>query len=102
MKHVLITSFLLAGCLPVAAHAELALAKSSNCMACHTVEKKRVGPALNDVAKKYAGQPQALAYLSNKILHGGSGVWGVMAMPSNPQVSEADARKLAQWVLDLK
>lgn len=82
--------------------ADLALAKSKNCMACHTVDKKLVGPAYQDVAKKYAGQKDAADKLATKIMKGGSGVWGAVPMPANTQVSEAEARKLADWVLSLQ
>ena len=81
------------------AFADADFAKSKNCMACHAVEKKLVGPAYKDVAKKYAGQKDAVDKLAVKIRQGGSGVWGVVPMPANPQVSEADAKKLAAWVL---
>jgi len=81
------------------AMAEMALATSKNCMACHTVDKKRVGPSYKDVAAKYKGDQTAIEKLSAKIIKGGSGVWGQIPMPGNPQVSEADAKKLATWVL---
>lgn len=81
--------------------ADQALATSKNCMACHAVDKKLVGPAYKDVAKKYAGQKDAADKLAAKIRAGGSGVWGVIPMPANTQVSEADSKKLAAWVLSL-
>jgi cytochrome c len=81
--------------------ADQALAQKKNCMACHAVEKKVVGPAYKDVAKKYAGQDVA-AKLAAKIKQGGSGVWGAIPMPANPQVSDAEAKQLASWVLSLK
>lgn len=84
------------------AMADEALAKSKNCMACHAVDKKLVGPAYKDVAKKYAGNAKAADMLAAKIIKGGSGVWGAIPMPANPQVNEADAKKLASWVLGLK
>lgn len=86
----------------VPALADQALAKSKNCLACHTVDKKLVGPAYQDVAKKYAGQKDAAAKLTAKIMKGGSGVWGAVPMPANTQVNEAEAKKLADWVLSLK
>ena len=76
--------------------------KKGNCLACHAVDKKVVGPAYKDVAAKYAGQKDAVDKLSAKILKGGSGVWGPVPMPANTQVNEAEARKLAAWVLGLK
>jgi cytochrome c len=81
------------------AWADPALAASKNCMACHAVERKLVGPSYKDVAKKYAGQKDAADKLAAKIMKGGSGVWGAVPMPANPQVSDADAKKLAAWVL---
>jgi cytochrome c len=81
------------------AFADLALATSKNCMACHAIDKKLVGPAYKDVAKKYAGQKDAVDKLASKIMKGGSGVWGAVPMPANAQVSEAEAKKLAAWVL---
>lgn len=83
--------------LPVLADADLAKAK--NCLGCHAVETRRVGPSYKDVAKKYAGQKDAIEKLASKIRQGGTGVWGVTFMPANPQVSEADAQKLATWIL---
>ncbi|WP_272971815.1 c-type cytochrome [Comamonas terrigena] len=101
MKRALIT---LALTLSVAAPAmaDLALAQSKNCMACHAVDKKLVGPSYKDVADKYAGQKDAADKLAAKIVKGGSGVWGPVPMPANTQVSEADAKKLAAWILNLK
>jgi cytochrome c len=81
------------------AMADEAMAKSKNCMACHAVDKKLVGPAYKEVAKKYAGQKDAVDKLAVKIMKGGSGVWGVIPMPANAQVNEADAKKLAAWIL---
>jgi cytochrome c len=81
--------------------ADQALAQKKNCMACHAVEKKVVGPAYKDVAKKYAGQ-NVEAKLVAKIKQGGSGVWGAIPMPANPQVGDAEAKQLAAWVLSLK
>jgi cytochrome c len=84
------------------AMADEALAKAKNCMACHAVDKKLVGPSYKDVAKKYAGDAKAADALATKIMKGGSGVWGAIPMPANPQVSDADAKKLAAWVLGQK
>jgi cytochrome c len=78
------------------------LAQKKNCLACHAVDKKIVGPAYKDVAAKYAGQKDAADKLAEKIMKGGSGVWGQVPMPANPQVNAAEAKQLAQWVLSLK
>ncbi len=101
MKRSLIT---LALTLSVAAPAmaDLALATSKNCMACHAVDKKLVGPAYKDVAAKYKGDKTAVDKLAAKIIKGGSGVWGAVPMPANAQVNEADSKKLAAWVLSTK
>jgi cytochrome c len=84
------------------AMAQLELAQAKNCTACHAVDKKLVGPAYKDVAAKYAGQKDAVDKLVAKVMKGGSGVWGPVPMPANPQVSEADAKKLVTWILTLK
>lgn len=78
------------------------LAKSKNCLACHAVGNKVVGPAYKDVAAKYAGQKDAEAKLVQKVLKGGAGVWGPVPMPANTQVSEAEAHTLVKWILSLK
>src|SRR6476620_12245358 len=101
MKRVLIAlaaGLVLAG----PAMADQALAASKNCMACHAVDKKLVGPSYKDVAAKYAGQKDAVDKLAAKIVKGGAGVWGPVPMPANAQVNDADAKKLAAWVLTLK
>lgn len=82
--------------------ADQALAQAKNCMTCHAMDKKLVGPAYKEVALKYAGQKDAVAKLAVKIQKGGAGVWGPVPMPANPQVSEAEANKLATWVMSLK
>lgn len=82
--------------------ADLQLAQSKNCMACHAVDKKVIGPAFKDVAAKYKDTKGAVDLLAGKIIKGGSGVWGPIPMPANTQVSEADAKKLAAWVLEAK
>jgi len=85
-----------------AALANADLAKAKNCIACHAVANKVVGPAYKDVAAKYAGQKDAEDKLTQKVLKGGSGVWGAIPMPANGQVSEAEARTLVKWVLSQK
>ena len=79
--------------------ADQALATAKNCMSCHAIDRKLVGPAYRDVATKYAGQKDAVDRLAAKIMRGGSGVWGPVPMPANSQVNEAEAKKLAAWVL---
>lgn len=77
------------------------LAQKKNCLACHTVDKKVVGPAYKEVAAKYKGDKAALAKLTEKIQKGGVGVWGQVPMPPNP-VTPDEAKTLATWVLSLK
>ena len=84
------------------AMADMALAKSKNCMACHAADKKLVGPSYKAVAEKYAGDAGAADKLAAKIVKGGSGVWGAIPMPANPQVSAAEAKTLAAWILATK
>jgi cytochrome c len=85
--------------------ADEALATAKNCMACHAVDKKMVGPSYKDVAAKYAGNKDTAAMLAEKIQKGstpGKGNWGAIPMPANPQVNAAEAAKLAAWVLTVK
>lgn len=79
--------------------ANLALAQKHACTACHAVDKKLVGPAYADVAKKYASQKDAAKTLAASIKAGGSGKWGPVPMPPQAQLSEADLNTLAAWVL---
>lgn len=104
MKRIILATLSVAATFAVTtpAFADLALATSKNCMACHAVDKKVVGPAYKDVAKKYAGDAKAADMLAAKIIKGGSGAWGPVPMPANSQVSPEDAKKLATWVLSLK
>jgi cytochrome c len=92
---------LLAGLFSTAAHAQLALAQQKNCLACHNVEKKVIGPAYKDVAAKYAGDAAAEDRLAKKVREGGVGVWGKVPMPANPKVSDDEAHALVKWILSL-
>jgi cytochrome c len=102
MKFALILGSLVASFASQPALASADLAQKKNCMACHAADKKLIGPAYKDVAAKYAGQKDAVDKLAQKIQKGGSGVWGAVPMPANPQVSEAEAKQLAAWVLTAK
>lgn len=102
MKKVPLLLLASAALLGAPARADLALATAKNCMACHAVDKKVLGPSYKDVAAKYKDTKGAADLLATRILKGGSGVWGPVPMPANTQVSEADARKLAAWVLTVK
>ena len=97
---VLLTAIGLAS--PVRSEASMEMARSKNCIACHSVDKQVLGPAYKEVAAKYAGDKEALARLTKKIREGGVGVWGQVPMPANPQVTEAEAQTLAKWVLGLR
>lgn len=85
--------------LPLASHASLELAQKNACMACHAVATKVVGPAYQDVAKKYKGQKDAEAMVTASIKKGGSGKWGAVPMPPQAALSDADAKALAKWIL---
>jgi cytochrome c len=108
MENTMKRTLMMVGMLAVSAFASQAamanadLAKAKNCMACHAIGSKLVGPAYKDVAAKYAGQKDAEAKLVAKVLKGGSGAWGAIPMPANPQVSEAEAKTLVKWVLAQK
>ncbi len=80
--------------------ANIELAQRKNCLSCHTLDQKLVGPAYRDVAARYAGQDDALARLAAKVQAGGSGVWGTAVMPPNP-VTPEEARELVTWILSL-
>ncbi len=94
---------LLAGIVVVTpALADMTLASTKNCMACHAAAIKLVGPSFKDIAAKYAGQKDAVEKLSAKVIKGGSGVWGPVPMPANSQVSQEEANKLVTWILTQK
>lgn len=100
MKRLLLP-LLLASFATAPALADEALAKKKNCLACHAVDKKVVGPGYKDIAAKYAGQ-NVVAKLAAKVMKGGSGAWGAIPMPANPQVSQSEAETLVKWVLSLR
>lgn len=88
-------------------HGNLALADKellmkNNCFACHGIDKRKYGPKFVDVAGKYSNAPDAAPMLAKKIQAGGAGVWGEDIMPPQPQVSDADALALANFILSLK
>jgi cytochrome c len=88
--------------LSASAHASTDLARKSTCMGCHAAERKVVGPSYKAIATRYQGQPRAqvVDMLAKKIRLGGSGAWGIVVMPANTKLSEADAKVLAEWILD--
>lgn len=104
MKHLYAALMLAVTALAASgAHAQDALAdKKRLCLSCHDIATKKIGPPFKEVAARYAGQGDAVAKLTQKVLKGGSGVWGQVPMPANPQVNEAEAKQLVEWVLSQK
>ena len=104
MKHTLFAIVSAAAVFAAAtpAMADMQLATSKNCMACHAVANKLVGPSYKDIAAKYADQDGAAEKLATKVIKGGGGVWGAVPMPANAQVSPAEAQKLVAWILAQK
>ncbi|RJG08215.1 c-type cytochrome [Massilia cavernae] len=102
MKTILIIGAIVGGAtLASAASASAELAKAKNCMGCHSMTTKLVGPVFKDIANKYAGQ-DAENKIAQKILKGGVGAWGSVPMPPSPQLSDAEAHLLANWILSQK
>lgn len=99
MKRAVLVLGLLAA-FPVAASDELA--KKHACFACHTVDKKMVGPSYKDVAAKYRADKEAPAKLAAKVKNGSQGVWGNIPMPPNTTVPDADINALVKWILSQK
>ncbi|MEO0473476.1 MAG: carbohydrate-binding protein [Bacteroidota bacterium] len=77
------------------------LMKNSDCSTCHQLNVASVGPTYEQIAEKYGEQTDAVEYLSNKIIKGGGGVWGEIAMAAHPQLSQGEARKMVQYILSL-
>lgn len=100
MKAITVSLLAAAGILSAGAvQADEALAKSKQCMTCHQLDKKVVGPAYKEVAKKYTAKDEAM--LVDKVLKGGKGSWGPVPMPPN-KVTPEEAQKLVKWILSLK
>jgi cytochrome c len=99
MKRAVLALALIAA-FPVGASDELA--KKHACFACHTVDKKMVGPSYKDVAAKYRADKEAPAKLAAKVKKGSQGVWGNVPMPPNAAVPEADVNALVKWILSQK
>ena len=77
------------------------LMQANNCMACHMIDKRKYGPQFNEIAEKYTNDKAAVSKLAAKIKAGGAGVWGEDMMPPQPQVSDADAKTMAELILAL-
>jgi cytochrome c len=106
---LVITFLAAAGALSLAAHSHAAdakaaeaLAKSSGCLACHTVDKRLVGPSYREIANRYREDKGAAAKLAQKVKAGGKGAWGDIPMPPNGHVKDADIHSIVQWVLTVK
>ena len=95
--HAALAAAAAASAAPAMANADMA--KKYNCLACHAVDKKLVGPAYQEIAKKYAGQADAAAKLAAKVKAGGQGVWGAIPMPPQTQLKDEDAHRLVKWIL---
>jgi cytochrome c len=102
VKNRLILAALTAAAVATPAMASLELAQKNACTACHAVDKKLVGPAYKDVAKKYQGDAKAQANLEQKVKKGSVGVWGQIPMPPNNNVKDEDVKTLVTWILSLK
>jgi cytochrome c len=102
MKSLTLVCVALSAAFVAPAFASAELAQKKNCLACHAVDKKVIGPSYKDVAAKYAGQKDAVDKLTQKVIKGGSGVWGPVPMPANAQVNEAEAKTLVTWILSQK
>lgn len=104
MKTLVTSLFVSVGLLAAAGNAlaSEALAKKYNCLACHAIDKKLVGPSYAEVAAKYKGDAGAEAKLIAKVKNGGSGAWGQIPMPPNASVPDADIKTMVKWVLSTK
>jgi cytochrome c len=102
MKSIILSLALAGTALALPVQASEELAKKNNCLACHAADKKLVGPSYKDIAAKYKSDKTAEAKLAEKIKKGGSGAWGQVPMPPNPNVSDADLKTLVKWILAAK
>lgn len=105
LRRLGITTAVLALCAGVqtaAAQSGAELAQKKACLACHSVDATKIGPALKDVAKKYSGMPDAQAKLAASIRQGSKGAWGKMAMPPQAALSDGEVKMLAAWVSSLR
>ena len=80
----------------------LELIGSSDCITCHKLREKNIGPAYSDVAEKYRNTPHAVDTLIQKVIHGGSGNWGPVPMTPHPALPESDIRTMVTYILTLK
>ncbi|MEK8025476.1 MAG: hypothetical protein RLY78_4096 [Pseudomonadota bacterium] len=102
-KYVLVAALAVAAAAPAFAAEDMTkMAQEKSCLACHAVDKKLIGPGFKEVAAKYAGQKDAVAKLTDKVMKGGAGSFGQVPMPANPQVNAEQAKALVTWILALK
>ena len=99
MKRIILSLALAGTALALPVQASEELAKKNNCLACHAIDKKLVGPSYKDVAAKYKGNAKAEAMLVAKVKAGGVGTWGQVPMPPNAAVKDADIATLVKWIL---
>lgn len=104
LKIIALAGLIASAAFPLASQAQavgLGLAQANNCVACHQVDRKRVGPAFRIIAERFQGDAQASDYLVNSILNGSRSRWGAIPMPAQKQVSGKEAQALAEWILSL-
>jgi cytochrome c len=103
MKRMFVAATILAACFSARADVDakkaLSIANRSDCLSCHAVASKVIGPAYRDVAKKYKGDQNAAEALLQKVKNGGSGVWGKFPMPAHPNVADGDLKTVIDWIL---
>ena len=99
MKRLFLSTLLTTALLTSVAHANPQIAKANNCFACHSLDKKIIGPSFREMAKKYAGQPGAENKMADRIRRGSVGVWGSTPMQPMPDVSDAELKTLSKWIL---
>ena len=87
---------------PARAADEMALAASRNCLACHKTSDRVIGPSFHSIAEKYRHHPEVTRMLTDRVLHGGSGNFGIVPMPPSPQATPAEARRLVDWILQMR
>ena len=87
---------------PVVDTVGMALIKKNDCLTCHKLDEKVIGPAYIDVANKYTASEAVIDTLANKVINGGSGNWGQVPMSAHPGLSEADAKEMVKYILSLK
>lgn len=102
MKIQLFSALALVAVLATPAMANETLLKSKNCLACHAMDKKLVGPSFKEISTKYADRKDAVSFLVGKVKNGGQGAWGPIPMPANAQVNDEDAKVLVDWILAIK